>query len=148
MALAGSKSLAGLKAVPPGSARSAPAPAGKYIGTVKQIKGRQFAARLGRNFEVHKKKVQVAAVQGKKSSGIGLPASQNPVYVWLYDSFGVKKSRAKLSYAKNSKTMVFELVKGQPQPAVGWRIGLEDLSLLTTDGKSFGLGLFYELKWK
>ena len=149
--------FAGLKAVSPvnkdssAKLRLGRAPSGgKYIGTVQQVSGGKFAVRLGRKVELRKKKLQVAAAafQGKKFSGSALPAGQKPVYVYLYDSRGVKRGQAKFSAAQNSRTIVFELVKGSPQPAVGWRIGLEDLSFQTTGGRSFGLGLFYEIEWK
>ena len=122
-----------------------------YIGTVQRVKGGKIVVQLRRNLEVRKKKVQVALTQSATQDKNAFPLiGQTPVYVNLYDSAGVKKGQAKLLSVENERTVIFEVVGGRAQETnVGWKIGLQDRSVRRKNNKKdFGLGLFYELRWK
>ena len=122
-----------------------------YIGTVQRVKDGKIVVRLRSDLEVRKKKTQVALTQFPNQYQNTAPfTGQEPVYVNLYDPAGVNRGRAKLSAVEGRRTVIFEVLGDRAQRTdVGWKIGLRDESVIRKDEKKdFGLGLFYELKWR
>ena len=124
-----------------------------HIGTIRKITGGKITVQLRPALHAVRKKkgVQTAsqqqgfrAVNPLMTADIISPDGQR------------KKVQVRFLRARADKTAIFEFFEGQAAKQRnpdfdGWRFGLENisdqLSSNMRDG-SFGLGVFYELKWK